>query len=194
VIFCCPNHPGALGVLNFELEKWARVACSKAIRERDSIIESDEENHPPNRPKPVVTQGDAKLHLKINLCHMKRLSELMNENLSTLNDTFSDSSLSDATKIRKARSTVNLLYPQVRLLVLSSSSFLKKWHLPYTVEFVRQKSGTNIMFQWQILTCVASSECCTWLECTYVLVLVKVSRLAQRKPSQRRTTTIILLY
>jgi hypothetical protein len=46
---------------------------------------------------------------KINLCHMTRLSELMNENLSTLNDIFIDSSLSDATKIRKARSTVNLL-------------------------------------------------------------------------------------
>jgi hypothetical protein len=57
----------------------------------------------------VVTQGDAKLHLKINLCHMKRLSELMNENLSTLNDIFSDSSLSDAAKIRKTRSTANLL-------------------------------------------------------------------------------------
>jgi hypothetical protein len=72
-------------------------------------MESDKENHPPNRPKPVVTQGDAKLHLKVNLCHMKRLSELMNENVSALNDIFSDSSLSDATKIRKARSTVNLL-------------------------------------------------------------------------------------
>jgi hypothetical protein len=43
------------------------------------------------------------------LSHFKRLSELMNENLSTLNDIFSDSSLSDATKIRKSRSTVNLL-------------------------------------------------------------------------------------
>jgi hypothetical protein len=40
---------------------------------------------------------------------MKRLSELMNENLSTLNDIFSDSSLSDAAKIRKTRSTANLL-------------------------------------------------------------------------------------
>ena len=72
-------------------------------------MESDKENHPPNRPKPVVTQGDAKFSLKFNLCHMKRLSELMNENLSTLNDIFSDSSLSDATKIQKARSTMNLL-------------------------------------------------------------------------------------
>jgi hypothetical protein len=72
-------------------------------------MESDKENHPPNRPKPVVTQGDAKLHLKINLCRMKRLSELMDENLSTLNDTFRDSSLSDAKKIRNATPTVNLL-------------------------------------------------------------------------------------
>jgi hypothetical protein len=76
---------------------------------RDSIMESDKENHPPNRPKPVVAQEDARLSLKINLCHMKRLSELMNENLSTLNDIFNDSSLLDATKIRNARSTVNLL-------------------------------------------------------------------------------------
>jgi hypothetical protein len=29
--------------------------------------ESDKENHPPNRPKPVVTQGDAKLSLQIKL-------------------------------------------------------------------------------------------------------------------------------
>jgi hypothetical protein len=54
-------------------------------------MESDKENHPPNRPKPGVTQGDAKLSLKINLCHMKRLSELMIENLFTLNEIFSDS-------------------------------------------------------------------------------------------------------
>jgi hypothetical protein len=49
-------------------------------------------------------------------------------------------------------------------VVLSSSSFLKKWHLPYSVEFVRQKSGAN-MCQWQILTCVAGSDlrCGQWL-------------------------------
>jgi hypothetical protein len=72
-------------------------------------MESDKENHPPNQPKPVVTQGDAKLNLKINLCYMKRISELMNKNVSTLNDIFSDPSLADAAKIRKARSTVNLV-------------------------------------------------------------------------------------
>jgi hypothetical protein len=72
-------------------------------------MESNKENHSPNQPKPVVTQGDTKLNLKINFCHMKRLSELMNKNVSTLNDIFNDSSLSDATKIRKARSTGNLL-------------------------------------------------------------------------------------
>jgi hypothetical protein len=89
-----------------------------------------------NRPKPVVTQGDAKLHLKINLCHMMRLSELMNENLSTLNDIFSDSSPSDATIIRKARSTVNLLnrcfgqidiYIQDRMKKLSCLDFSRRY-------------------------------------------------------------------
>jgi hypothetical protein len=56
-------------------------------------MESDKEYHPLSRPKPVATLGDAKLSLKINHCHMERLSELMHENVSTLNDIFSDSSL-----------------------------------------------------------------------------------------------------
>jgi hypothetical protein len=107
-----------LEYLNFEFAKMAacRMLEGKSwahnfVNETACIMESDREKHSPNRPKPVVTQGDAKLHLKINLCHMKRLYELMNENLSTLNDIFNDSSLilSDATKIRNARSTVKLL-------------------------------------------------------------------------------------
>jgi hypothetical protein len=88
------------------------------------MMESNTENHAPNQPKPVVTQGDA--HLNINLCHMKRLSELMNETVLTLNDIFNDSSQSDATKIRKARSTGNLLNQCFGQIDVSIQDCMKK--------------------------------------------------------------------